>query len=187
MSPDNSLYDLARYHEYGSVQASYILHILQLLESIRSKWTSGTIVDIGAGRGVYSNFLLGYGYGVVAQDTSPSAFDAIDQGVTPHHGDIHTLAVYPDIVAYHAKDVVVDHIPLNTFFSTVRELSPIGTLVMLTTLDRYGHRVLEAVPRSLGFEAIRKESWTPTPTESHGDWYKIPRKTRCVNIYQRTK
>lgn len=183
MSPDNSQYDLSRYHAYGSVQPSYLPHVQNLLEELVSRHSNGTIVDAGAGRGIYSNFLKTEGFKVVAQDTSPYAFDAIGDGIMQHSGDIHSLAMYPNKVAWHAKDVVVDHIPLDKFFSIVRKISPVGTLVMLTTLDRYAHRELETVPKRLGFEAIRKHEWTPTASEGHGDWYKIRRKTRSVILY----
>lgn len=187
MSPDNSQYDLYRYHAYGSVQPSYLKHIQLLLEELISRHRSGTIVDAGAGRGIYCNYLTLEGFKVVAQDTSPSAFDSIGDGVTPHYGDIRSLHIYPNIVLWHAKDVVVDHIPLEEFFSTARQLSPVGALVMLTTLDRYQDRELNRVPWTLGFEAIKKDSWTPTSSEELDDWYNIKNRTRRVIIYQRSR
>lgn len=187
MSPDNSQYDLSRYHSYGSVQPSYLRHVQYLLEELVSRHSNGTIVDAGAGRGIYSNFLAIEGFQVVAQDTSPHAFDAIDDGVTPHYGDLDSLNRYPNIVAWHAKDVVVDHIPLKTFFSVARQLSPVGALVMLTTLDRYEDYELLTTPWTLGFKVIQKDSWTPTSTEAHDDWYKLKVRTRKVLIYHRSR
>lgn len=186
MSPDNSQYDLARYYQYGSAQTSYLHHVNRFRGIIKSSWKRGTIIDVGAGRGIYSNHFLDKQFRVVAQDTSPSAFDAIHSGVTPHSGDLHSLSVYPDGIAYHAKDVIVDHIPLGQFFETITEFSPIGALVMLATLDRYDQDGLRSTPRQHGFKVIDEQEWTPTASESHGDWYTIRRKTRSVIIYQRS-
>ncbi len=187
MSPDNSHYDLARYHEYGSLQPSYLPHISTFLDVTSSRWNSGTIVDAGAGTACYSNLLRIQGFNTIAQDTSPDAFDSIDEGVIPFYGDLSGLSTYPEIVAWHVKDVIVDHIPLETFFSAARQLSPVGTLVMLTTLERYQDRELDIVPWTLGFTAIQKDSWTPTSSEEVGDWYKLKNRARRIIIYQRSR
>lgn len=141
------------------------------------------LLDVGAGTGLYAEYMIGRGCQVTALDSSNASLESTSaMKIYDRFGNIDRSLRFHGI---HAKDIVCHHIFPPEFFAIASEIiSPFG-VVMLTFKDYWNYSVesWHAAARA-GFQLSGKEAWTPAVDER--DWYGGHPNTRSVMYFAKT-